>query len=72
MPSITLTATTEDYEASLPGFLHEHPIPVVNGAPIMNAGAWLKKWFEDSYFREAEEGLKRIAANAIVLNKVFK
>ena len=72
MPSITLTATQEDYDKSLPGFLHEHAVPTVNGVPTMSEGAWVKQWLMNSYYREAKQGLSVIAGEAVTLNNVFE
>ena len=73
MPSITLTASQKDYNDSLPGFLREHPIPVdKNDDPIMTTKEHIKKWLEDSYFREADYGTQKIAGEAVQLNRPFK
>ncbi len=72
-PSITLTASQQDFNDSLPGFLREHPVPVdENNEPTMTAGEHIKKWLQDRYYREANYGTQKIAGEAVQLNRPFK
>ena len=72
MPSIILTATQKAYNASLPGFLREHPIPTETGQPPITEAAWIKQILTDYYYREAKQGLKKIAGESVTLEKVFE
>ena len=73
MKKITLTATDEDYDAAMPGFLKQNPIPLDDDdQPIYTPGAWIKVWLENKFYKEAKYGTKKIAGEAVTLNKPFK
>ena len=72
--SLTLTAAKEDYDLSLPGFLHEHPNTEKDpetGELVRTDAQHIKKWLEDYYYRESLHGLEQKAKEAVILNKVF-
>ena len=73
MKSLTLTSTDEAYDESLPGFLLEHKMPVDSeGEPTISVAQHLKNEFAAWYFRESINGLKKIAAKTVTLDKVFE
>lgn len=72
MKNITLTATQEDFDKSLPGFLHEHPLPVDDeGEPTITVAEHIKEYLKGQYFKEANHGTMKLAGEAARLTKVF-
>ena len=83
MKSITLTATDANYNESIPGFLHQHPIPMrpnldstrknpLPDIPQYTTAQWVKKQLEDWYYRESRHGLEKIASETVTLDRVFE
>ncbi len=83
MKSITLTATDANYNESIPGFLNQHPIPMMPDPnstmenplpdiPQYGIAQWVKKQLQTWYYQESRHGLEKIAGESVTLEKVFE